>query len=236
MSKAKRGYPSVVLETGAAILTAARQVDTTKIKPRLDAFAEAHRRYLEAQRKVDAIEAQIGACQEALDVENGRAIEPLARALVTDGAARSNPFAAFGADSPSAIKNLPLAEQAKAIRSLAASVQRHDAVSPAAVKAARTAEQAAEKMVAALDNVTTLQGKLQQARHARDVIHHSWRSALNALKRGARAAADEGAPELYNALFGNLPRSTTKKKAKPQQAPAPPAAAPVSPPVASNPA
>ncbi len=48
-----------------------------------------------------------------------------------------------------------------------------------------------------------LQAGLRAARDARATAGTTWDKALQALKRGTRAAADDGAPGLYKALFGH---------------------------------
>ena len=98
--------PGTRLEMGAAILAAARMVDTELIKPRLTAFISAHRSYVAAQRKVDAADDQMREAQAQLtqrDAEQDEAVERLAGALANEGLPRTNPFAAFGAVAPSLI-------------------------------------------------------------------------------------------------------------------------------------
>ena len=220
------------LETGAAILAAAKVVDTDLVKPRLAAFASVQRSYTEAQRQVDAAEALLKEGQIRLarrDAEQDEAVEGLARALVSSGQPRANPFAAFGAAAPSGVKQLIPAVEAKAIRQLVAAVQRHKPLNKATSQAAQAAEQAARQVEAAQLAVDKREEALSHARHARDDVGETWETALAALKRGARAAADDGAPGLYTALLGGQRRST-RKTSKPSPAPAPtpaPAAATV---------
>ena len=105
-TKKRVDHPSARLEVGAAILTAAKVTDTTLIKGRLAAFAQAHRSYTQAQRRVDGINAQVRAQQTRINNLNASqddAVEALARSLVADGQPRVNSFAAFRADSPTVI-------------------------------------------------------------------------------------------------------------------------------------
>ena len=218
--------PGNRLETGAAILAAARVVDTELVTPRLTKFTAAHRSYVAAQRKVEAVEAQVREAQAGVlrsDAEQDEAVEALARALVAEGQPRTNPFAAFGAAAPSAVKKLTVAEEAKAIHQLVAAVQRSKTVNQVTRDAAQAAEQAARAMEAALLPMDSLEVALRNARHERDAVGQTWETTLAALRRGARSAADDGAPGLYTALFGRVNRPTTKK-AKP--APAAPIANP----------
>ena len=62
----------------------------------------------------------------------------------------------------------------------------------------------------------------REARHARGDAAQAWETALAGLKRGARAALDDGAPHLYVTLF-ERPGMPSPRKAKPTPTPAPPA-------------
>jgi hypothetical protein len=119
------------------------------------------------------------------------------------------------------VKDLPVAEEVKVIRRLVVAVQRNTAISKATRQAAQAADKAARAVDAACVPLDTLERTVREARHQRDAVGQTWDTALAALKRGVRAAADDGAPGLYTALFGRLGRATTKKKKQP--APAPPA-------------
>ena len=125
------------------MLSAARGVDTRLVKDRLDRFARVHRTYVNAQRKVDAAEAQLRAAQAHLaecDAIQDDAVETLARALVADGQPRGNPFDAFGAPAPGTLTRLAFAEEAAAVHQLVAAVQRGKDISKATIQAAQAAE------------------------------------------------------------------------------------------------
>ena len=219
------------LKTGAAILAAAHVADTELVKPRLNGFAAAQRSYVEAQQQLEAADAQLRKAQVQLvlhDTEQDKAVERLARALVAGGQPRNNPFAAFGTPAPSAVKDMPPVAEAKEIHQLVAAVQRTKLVGRAALQAAQAAEQAAQRVEAALRIVGKCQETVGNTRRTRDDIGQIWDTTLAALKRGARAAADEGAPGLYTALFGRPSRST-KKTATTTPAPTPDPAPPVVP-------
>lgn len=218
------------LETGAAILAAARAVDTTLVKARLGAFASAQRSYVEAQRQVEAADATLREGQVRLarrDAEQDEAVEGLAVALVAGGQPRGKPFHAFGTDTPSVIKQMTTATKAKAIHQLVDAVQSLKRAGKAVLQAAQAAEQAAQRAEAALLAVDRLEAVLSKNRQARDRIGQTWKTTLEALKLGARSAAADGAPGLYTALFGRSIR--TRKKVvtpAPPPAPVPPAPAP----------
>jgi len=214
--------------TGVAILAAARAVDTRLIKGRLAAFEKVQRDYIAAQSDVENEDARLRAAQTRVgecDAAQDEAVESLARALVADGQPRANPFASFGTPAPSSLGKLPPADEAKAIHRLVATVQRNKTISKATLQAAQAADKAAKAVEQALLPLDKLQTALKTARHTRDAIGQSWESALAALKRGARSAADDGAPQLYATLFQTLaqPNSKSKKPApqpEPKSAPA----------------
>lgn len=213
------------LDTGAAILAAAQLVDVTLVKARLGTFADAQRCYAEAQQHVDAAGAALREGQIRLarrDAEQDEAVEGLARVLVNGGQPRTNPFAAFGTAAPSVVKHMSSEAKTQAVHQLVAAVQREKPIAKATLHAAQAADQSAERLTAALLAVEKLEQAVNNVRHARDGIEQTWQTALAALKRGARAAADDGAPGLYMALFGHTTRSH-KKTAPPAPAPTPPA-------------
>src|SRR5262249_1969191 len=144
------------------------------------------RSYTEAQQQVDAAEMQLQKGQVRLvlrDGEQDRAVEELARALVTRGQPRSNPFAAFGDSAPSAIKDLNPAAKAKTIHQLVAAVQRQKPITKSLSLAAERAEHAAEKTEAVALAVGKFHAALQNSRQARDDIGQNWDKSLAGLKR-----------------------------------------------------
>lgn len=206
--------PSTRLRMGAAILTGAGTVNVKSAASRLLAFSEVHASYVEAQGRVIEIEAQLRADRlrlKAVDADQHAAIEALASRLVYDGQPRHFPFAAFGVSAPWAIKRMAFAETARTIHRLVAAVQGSKLLSPATLDAARAAERAAQDMEGTLREAATTHATLQTARHSRNVIGQRWETALGALRRSARAAADDGAPGLYAALFGRQRHSRKKQ-------------------------
>jgi hypothetical protein len=211
------------LDAGASILAAADPMDTRLIKARLTAFSGAQRTYKTAHEQVLAAEARVTAAQMRLgelDVNQDEAVTALAAALIVDGQRRTNPFDAFGAPAPGKLTELGVADEAKAVHQLVAAVQRGKGTSKLTLKAAQAAEKAAHAVEQGLAEIERLHGNLRAARQRRDAVGQAWATALAALKRGARAAADEGAPTLYATLF-DRPRPARTKSAKPPPAPAP---------------
>ncbi len=222
--------PGNRLEAGASILAAARMTDTRLVKDRLTAFERVHRAYGEAQRKVDAVEKQLTAAQQRVsqcDAAQDEAVEALARALVGNGQPREKPFAAFGGPSPAAIKHLSLAAEAKTLSALIAALQRNKALSKPTLQTVRDVEKAVRAVAQAHAPIEKLTAALHEARRTRDAIGGNWETALGALKRGARAAADDGAAQLYASLF-ERPTRTNGKSSK--RTPAPPPEPPAEPP------
>jgi hypothetical protein len=219
------------LDVGASVLSAARAVETRLVKDRLGRFERSHQQYVAAQRKVEAAESQLRAAQARLaecDAVQDEAVETLARALVADGQPRGNPFDAFGALPPGKLTRLAFIEETQAVHQLVTAVQRNKSVSEATVQAAQAADKAARVVEQALVPVAKLQDTCRDARRTRDAVAPGWESSLGALRRGARAAADDGAPDLHAILFPPVVRAVAKTK--PQQVevaavPTPPAAA-----------
>lgn len=233
------GGPKAQLEAGASILDAASTVDTRLIKPRLAAFQtaqgvyrEAHRAVLDAEGQLTAANAALKGCEAAQDA----AIEGLAGALGADGQRRTNPFAAFGAPAPSKLKSLAAADKAGAMQALVAAVQRDKNRSKLTLQAAHKAENAARAAEQAVAQVRKAEAAGREARHARSDAAKAWETALAGLKRGARAAIDEGAPHLYATLF-ECAATSASRKAKPTATPAlqgPAPSGPAAPPSANG--
>lgn len=213
------------LMAGASILAAARAVDTRSVKEPLAAFERAHRAYETTQAKVDAADAQLRTALDRLheyDTVQDEAVEVLARALVTDGQSRAKPFAAFGGPSPAALVRLPAADEAKTIHLIVAAIQRNKQVTKATLKAAQDLDKAALAVEHALLPIAKLEAAARDARQTRDAIGPTWDADLAVLKRAARAASDNGAPQLYTTLFERFNRPASKNgKSAPVAPPAP---------------
>jgi hypothetical protein len=173
---------------------------------------------------VDAAESQLRRAQarlEQYEAVQGAALDVLAGSLVADGHPLSKPFEAFDAPTRSAIGRLGFAEQAKAVHQLVAAIQRTKTVGKATLQTAGTADKAARALEQALVPLAKLQDTIRDARRTRDAVGQGWTSALAALKRGARAALDEGAPDLYPTLFPPVTRAASKGKQAEGTAPEP---------------
>jgi hypothetical protein len=224
------------VQTGEAILTAAREADVRLVKTRLTRFERANRAYVDAQRRVEAAEADLHAKQARLnerDVEQDQAVDALGRSLIADGQAARNPFRLFGGPPPIRLMRLAFGDEAKEIRRLAVAIRGSKTRSKPTLVATQAAVRAAKAVEQAMGPVARAQNAVRRARHKRDALAGTWESALAALKRGTRAAADEGAPELHAVLFGRPARSGSHET-KPVPAPVPPAPEPAPAPVAAS--
>lgn len=207
--------PGTVEQIGVAVLAAAKTVDTRLVKRRLTTFAGTHRDYMDAQRQVERVQGQLQAARVHLArrvAAQAVAVDGLARALVADRHPRANPFKALDTAAPAALMRLAQAQKVRAIRSLVATVQCCTGLSATTLQAARVADKAARAVEAALASLDTRQNALRKTRRRRDSIGATWKIALAALKRGARAAADDGAPRLHPTLFGRLGTGARKRR------------------------
>jgi hypothetical protein len=215
-------------------LAAAKSVNTRPVQARLEAFARAQRGYAAAQAKVDGAEAALHAAQAKVaqrDREQDEAVDALARALITDGQSRSKPFAGCGGPTPAALMHLSAAEEARQIHVLVTALQRNAGLSKATQQACDAADKAARAAEKALAPIEALQAALSQARQARDALVQTWEKTFAGLKRGARAAIDDGEPYLYTTLLGQASRNGSRNGKHAPDNPPPPA--PPVPPVSS---
>jgi uncharacterized protein YgbK (DUF1537 family) len=208
------------LKSGAAILAAARTVDTRLIKDRLAAFARVQQGYADAHAKVQQGATELEKAQAQFRSEQQRVVDALARALVADGQPLRKPFAAFGPVTMGALTRMPPAAAIKALAELIAALRRSKTLGKVTLQTLPDAEKTARGMEQALARIEVLGTAAGDAHATRDAVKQTWDTALGALKRGARAAADDGAPGLYTTLFAR-PARPNGKNHKP--APTPPA-------------
>jgi hypothetical protein len=100
-------------------------------------------------------------------------------------------------------------------------------LSEATTRAAGAADKAARDLDDALVPMAKLQDNARDARRTRNAVGQTWEAAITALRRVARAAADEGAPDLYTTLFPTVTKAVVKPK--------PPDEAPKEPPTSATP-
>ncbi|MFI5396266.1 MAG: hypothetical protein ACHQ9S_12105 [Candidatus Binatia bacterium] len=153
---------------------------------------------------------------------------------MADGQPLRDPFAAFTNLTTGALMRLASAEAAKALPELVAAIRRSKTAGKATLQAVQGAEKVTRGLEQALARLDALRTAARDARVTREAVAHAWELTLGALKRGARAAADDGAPNLYATLFDRAARTSTKAaKPTPQPSSAPsssPAAVPSPPP------
>src|SRR5205085_3757923 len=124
--------PALRLRKGQAVLSAAREIDTSLVKTRLARFERAHRAYVNANRRVSLAESQLRAAQARLehgDALQDKAVRALARKLIHDGQPMGNAFAPFGVPTLGTLTRLPFAEEAEAVHQLVAAVLREEKLS-----------------------------------------------------------------------------------------------------------
>lgn len=210
--------------TGDAVLTRATTTDTRAVKVRLAAFSKAHAALVRAQSVVDGAEAKLAAAQASVadaDVTQDESVDALALALVTNGQPRISPFRGLSSYAPTTLKKLGYADEAKLVRALTKKVRARKSSDAAVLRACGVAEKAAAKVVAALAKLPALEASVVAARARRDALSLPWERDFGALKRAARAAADDGAVGLFDALFATTAPAPRRTRKTPAPAPAP---------------
>ena len=205
--------PSTRLNRGNLILANAAQIDTGRVRARLDAFLEIHRQYLEAQVAVNEAEALVAherSVVDRLDGDANNALVRLSAAMQLDGEPLRNPFARFAPLGPGKMRLLSWQRKVTAIRALAANLRRSLGVSPAVLAAAAAAEQAAERLETALAGWTLRRTYLGLTRQTRDTLGLQWDDAHRALNLLSRSIIEE--PLLHTVLFARPSRPTRRAK------------------------
>lgn len=200
----KGQHPGQRREAGDAVLAAVAQVDARPIKGRVDAFARMHRAYLQSDDLVDKAEAALRAQQAVigeLDASQDGLAQALASALVGDGLPRINPFKALGFPPVSAIVKQASAEEARTLVKLAKKAAARADASKRVKDLARQLTRAAEAVLEAWGPIPKLEQAVGAALVRRNALGPAWEKAFAALKRAARAAADDGHEGLFEALF-----------------------------------
>jgi hypothetical protein len=208
---------------GDSLIEAATTHDTGRVKARLTQFAGAHRALVKAQTALDAAERALGARRAIVaerDVDQDDSVDRVASALVGDGLPRVNPFKGLSTHTPTKLKTLGYAAEAKALTALVSKARRRKGLSPKTLATLTGAEKAARAIATALDAVGPAMKAIDGARSRRDALVQPWETAFAALKRGARAAEDDGSKGLFAALFEST--AAAKRPAKKPKKPAAP--------------
>jgi hypothetical protein len=208
------------IAAGDSLLEAAATRDTVKVKARLAGFAAAHRALTKAQAALDDAEATLSARRVAVaerDLDQDQLVDRVASALVGDGLPRRNPFAPLSPLTATKLKDLGYGAEAAAFLALIARARKRKDLSPRTLTTLGAAEKAATAVRSVLTAVAPAQAKVDRARTRRDALVQPWETAFAALKRGARAAEDDGATGHYSALF--VSTAPAKKPAKKKPAP-----------------
>ncbi len=220
--------PTSRVEAGNHVLDAAESLgaaQTKTIAERLAALKKAHAGYIGADKAVKAADAALRAQQAKVgeaDVTQDEGVDALATAVIGEGMPRMTPFKPFGFGAPGSIKRMGYTAEAKEVIALAAAVLKHKPALAKSRKAATALAAAGKAVLAAAAPLADLEAKRKTAASKRAALDLAWEKAFAAVKRGARAAADEGALDLYDALFGSAPaKPKAAKKTKPDPAKAP---------------
>ena len=133
-----------------------------------------------------------------------------------------NPFVGFGAMTTGTLMRPPPGEAMRALPQLIVTIRRSKTLGKSTLQALPTAEKATRAMDQAVTRINELRTAVHNAHATRDAVAQIWEAALGALKRGARAAADDGAPTLYATLLERPSRTNGKNhKSVPPAAPQP---------------
>ena len=194
--------PGSRVKVGKMVLARAVSLDIKLVKKPFDGMRSAHGAYdkahsaarLAAERLAKA-EAQLG----ELDVTQDVSVDVFAVAHTTAGAVRTKPLAEYKAGSVSEIKAMPTKKQAQLLIKVATKAKAHEHAS--VKRAAASMEKAAKAVLAGNQRVEGLIEKRNEAIAARDALSPRWEKAFATLKRAVRAAEDEGATGLFEALF-----------------------------------
>lgn len=201
-------------EVAEEVLGAAKLVDTSLVDDRLAEFAAVHEQYVTARAVVVEADRALAEAAEAIDAHETRqfdAVEAIFRSLIGAGRDHNNPFAAYGSPSWYAITRMGRRGAPEAVLKLARAVLRDESI-PDAVRAAATeAEQGANAVQEAAQKLEPFEVELREARRLRSHLGKQWEQSLSRLRRAARYAEDEGAVGLYDALFSETRRRSSRK-------------------------
>lgn len=209
-------HPKSRIDAGSSILHAAEHADTKPIAGRLAAFTKIHKVYCKADEEVKAASEALLAQQRKVaeeDVEQDADVNGLASALVGEGLSRQNPFKELKFASPSEVCAMGYEREANVVIKLADAVEKRKGAGKASKAAADKARASAKRVLAAMKPIAKLEKGRSDAIAKRNALEQPWETAFAALKRGAKAAEDDGAKGLYNALFVRPSSKSTKKRA-----------------------
>jgi hypothetical protein len=220
--------PGSRIAAGDSVLEAAKVVDTRPVTARLTVFAKIHKEYAAADALVQKASAELREQQAKVgdaDAAQDDLILALASTLPADGFPRVNPFKPLGVVSPAALCALGYAAEAEEVLRLEKALRKRANLSKPSIAAAKAAGQAARDMIASMEPIPRLEKARAAAMTRRAALEQKWETAFAGLKRGARAAEDDGAKGLFAALFDRPePKAKSRtKKAAPR--PRPPAEA-----------
>ncbi|HXQ21301.1 MAG TPA: hypothetical protein VN812_06475 [Candidatus Acidoferrales bacterium] len=189
------------------------------------AFERTHQAYVNSDAKVQQADADVAKTQAQLHADHADVVDMLARAQVADGQPLRKPFGAIGGSTPAALLRLSPEAAVKPLSDLIAAMRRSKTTGKATLQVLPGVDKLVHGLEQGRARLDALRAAALAARNSRDALAPTWDADLGALKRGARAAADDGAPTLYAALF-DRPKHAAAKTPKPTpEPPTPPAVA-----------
>ena len=207
-------------ERGDALIEAANEISLGTLQTRFARFVKAHDAWMRADATVAGASATEGTHRLAkgeADAAQDELIDQLATALAADGFNRINPFKGLSPSSPSRLKDLGDAAEAKAAQSLAARVSKSKSASPKSKAIATKLSKAAGQVLALDAKVVSADKATTAKRTSRNALLTEWTKAYGLLKLAAKLLKNEGDPVPFDTLFPEAP-----KKSKPRAAPSTP--------------
>ncbi len=210
--------PGSRIDAGDRVLAAAKAVATRPIRAKLAAFAQAHAAYVAAEGAARQAEAKLREAEAAVgaaDAEQDAALLALAAKMSGDGAPRLAPFKALAplrVPAPSDLIALAVEKEVKLTEQIAKAAAKWKAAGAQTRAAAARLARAAAAVKAALARVPGAERPFTEARARRDALGIPWERAFAHLKNAARAAEDDGATGLFDALFAGPPRAPRKPR------------------------
>lgn len=208
-------------EHGDALIEAADEITLGGLQPRFARFVKAHAAWKKAETAVTGASASEGAhrlSKGEADAAQDDLIDALAASMAADGFNRINPFKGVSTVTPSRLKSLGDAAEAKAAQSLAARVSKSKSASPKSKAIATKLSKAAGQVLALDAKVVTADKATTAKRTSRNALLTEWTKAYGLLKLAAKLLKNEGDPVPFDTLFPEAP-----KKSKPKAPPAAPA-------------
>jgi hypothetical protein len=204
-----------MLAFGRIVFAALVSVTSKCTQAARDTFIAAYLALLAADDEVKAAENVVElatAKAAAADKAQGTAAQSLASRLAGDGFTRSNPFAAFGVDSPSRLIADGHLAQANALLSLSQQVLVHPEVSAETKEAALTTAGAANAMkVAEAEREAAIADRITAVARRDESLPKQFQAAVGSLRTVLRYADYLENTKQYKTVFAGTRKPRAKK-------------------------